>query len=378
MNFEYEKQIVGEGPLCLRNYNGKSDINQKGITLIALIVTIIVMLILAGVTVNIGTGSIDNSKMISFVAYMQTIQEKVDFISEYDNYKNYGEELTSGNKQKLQVILNNETESFFTKIDSTHLRFFDSSHIATDLELENINDKIIVDFNTREVISLNGIEYENSMYYTQYYLPGGQALKQQEEISRNLSFGEIETTIDGLNGSFTIRNIGLSNGTLCFGKVDESNVIKWTTITNYTNKGETITTTNITESGVYYFKLIDNVTGKDNIDDEGSYPNVLLRLTNSPKLKDNLTDLRVSYNYSDLSKSENWAYATDATDTENLSYYIWIPRFAYKTEEPTNIEFLRGTSDITTSGGHINSTEWTVPDVFTGGTTRVYRSMDKS
>lgn len=345
--------------------------DQNGVTVIALIITIIVMLILASVTIYVGTGNIENSRMVNFVSYMQTIQKEVDFIAEYENYSNYGVELTSENISLLQDILNSPNESFLTTSDSTYLRYFDSSHIASDLELENIDDEIVVDFSTREVISLNGIKYEDKMYYTQYYLPGGQALKQQtEEVTRTVSFGDITSNIDGLNATFTITNINLTNGTLSYGKMDSSNVIKWITITDYTKKGENVTTKNITESGTYYFKLVDNVTGEDNIDSEGNYPSVELRLTNTPKLQGNLTDLSSPYNYSDINDSTKWAFATDSTDTANLVYYVWIPRFAYKLNSSDTLEelqFLRGTSDVTSSGGYINSTDWIVPDVFTDG-----------
>lgn len=352
--------------------------NQNGITLISLIITIIVMLILASVTIYVGTGSLDNSRMVSFVSYMQTIQTKVDFIAEYEDYSNYGEELSSSDKSVLQDILNSEIESFLTTTDSMHLRYFDSSHIASDLEIENINDEIVVDFNTREVISLNGIEYENEMYYTQYHLPGGQTLKQQTEgVTRIVSFGDITSNIDGLNSTFTITDIGITNGTLSYGKKGTDDVITWSTITNYTKKGETVTTRNITESGTYYFKLVDNVTGEDSgtVDEDGNvvYTSLELRLTNSPKLEDNLTDLSTTYNYSDLNKSENWAFATDTTDTANLLYYVWIPRFVYKLDATGALEelqFLRGTSDISSSGGYINSTDWTEPAAFTNGTSK--------
>lgn len=348
--------------------------NQKGITLIVLVITIVLMVMLAAVTIEVGTGSIDNSKLLSFLSYMQTIQSKVNLIAEYEDYSNYGEALSSGNKSKLQTILNSENESFSTTIDSSYLKFFDSSHIASDLGVDNIDDEIVVDFNTREVISLNGIKYEGEMYYTQYNLPGGQTLAQQTEgVSRTINFGDIVSNIDGLNSTFTIKDISLSNGTLSYGQMNESKVIKWTTITNYTKNGEDVTTSNITESGIYYFKLTDNTSGKDNVDNEGNYPSVELRLTNAPKIEGDLTDLSTSYNYSDLNKSENWAFATDKTDTSNLVYYIWIPRFVYKLDEAGKLEelqFLRGTSDITTSGTYISNIEWKEPAVFTNGTTK--------
>lgn len=349
--------------------------NQKGVTIISLIITIIVMLILASVTIYVGTGSIDNSRMLSFLSYMQTIQTKVDFISEYNDYSKYGEALSSSNESKLQAILDSETESFLTTTSSEYLRYFDSSHIASDLEIENIDDEIIVDFNTREVISLNGIEHENKTYYSQYYLPGGQKISNQiEEISRTISLGEITANINGLNATITIKNISITNGTLSYGKKDDEGQIIWTVITNYTKKNVNVTTENITESEVYYFKLVDNTNGDDNADEEGVYPSLEIKLTNSPKLQGDLTDLSTSYNYSNLNDSSKWAFATDKTDTANLKYYVWIPRFVYKLKADNTLDelqFLRGISDITTSGGYIKTSEWIEPTVFTEGTNKL-------
>lgn len=343
--------------------------NQNGITLIVLVITIILMLILSSVTVYLGKENVEKSKVVNFVAYMQTIQEKVDFIAQYDDYTKYGKELPSAESSELESILTSGNESFQTTIDSPYLRIFDSSHIASDLEIDNIKDKVVVDFNTREVISLVGVKHDGKMYYTQYNLPGGQTLGQHtEETIRTVSFENIVPTINGLNATFTINNIGITNGTLYYGITDSNNVIKWTVITDYTKKGENITTKNITESGTYYFKLVDNTNGNDNKQSGGTYPKLELRLTNTPKLEGNLTDLSTSYNYSNLNKSEEWAFATDKTDASNLAYYVWIPRFAYKLNASgtlQELQFLRGTSDITTSGGYINSTEWTVPDKFT-------------
>lgn len=332
------------------------------------------MLILTTVVINVGSAELDESKRVNFVAYMQTIQTKVDFIAQYEEYSNYGEELSSSNVTKLQTILNSKTENLLTTTSSTTLRYFDSSLIASDLDVENIDDEIVVDFNTREVISLNGVEYEGKIYYTQYNLPGGQKIKHKtEEVTRNVGFGDIVSNIDGLNSTFTITNIGITNGTLSLGRMDTSNIIKWTEITNHTNSGESITTKNITESGTYYFKLVDNVTETDNVSEDGTYPSVELRLTNRPKLEGVLTDLSTSYNYSNLNDSTNWAFATDKTDTANLKYYVWIPRYAYQLKgdgKLSELQFLRGTSEVTTSGGYINTTNWTVPDVFTEGGTQ--------
>lgn len=374
----YKMNNVGANIACpkLNDTCKKIKAKQNGITLVTMVVTVVLMLILAGVTIELGTESIDNSKIVSFVSYMQAIQTKVDIISENnDEYSNYGTELSTSKKDKLQTILDSNNENFLTTVDSSSLRYFNSKHIATDLELENIEDEIVVDFNTREVISLNGIEYENKIYYAQYELPGGQTLSQQtEDVERTVSIGDTVVNINGLNATFTIKEISITNGTLSYGKEDSLGIVKWNVITNYTQKNVDITTENITESGTYYFKLVDNIDGKDNINSEGKYPLLEIKLTNLPKLQGDLTDLSTTYNYSNLNDSSKWAYATDKTDTANLKYYVWIPRFVYKLDannKLSELQFLRGTSDITTEGGYIKTSEWIEPDIFTNGANKL-------
>lgn len=360
-----KQSVVGKKQflnLNIKHQNLKT--NEKGITIISLVITIIVVLILTGVTINMGTGSVDNSKIVNFLSYMQTIQGKVDFISEHEDYSNYGQDLTGNQINTLNSILSNGYEIYVTTTSSSSLKYFNKELLASDFNIENVNDEIVIDFTTREVISLNGISYKDKMYYSQYFLPGGQKIKQNEVIERNLSIGDIVATIDGLNATIALKNIGITNGTISYGKKDKEEQIEWVTITNYTKKDEDIVTPNITETGTYYFKLVDNTTGKDNQDSKGNYPSLLVRLTNSPMLKGNLSKLSTSYNYSDFGKSENWAFATDSVTGKR---YVWIPRYAYKTDNPSEIEFLRGTSDITTSQSYINTADWTIPDEFAEG-----------
>ncbi len=342
--------------------------NQKGITIIALIITIIVMLILASVTIYVGTDSLAHSKMVRFVSYMQMLQKKVDEIAENGDYDAYGVELQESGQTTLQEILILEDSTS----NVADFKYFDSNTISTQLEIDGIDDEIAINFTTREVFSLIGIEYEDKMYYSQYNLPGGQKLKQQTEtINRDLTF-TITTQIDGLNAIFQVSDIKITNGTLYYGKEISENNIKWTLVNNYTKIGQT-ENINITESGIYYFKLVDNVNNNESISSE----TITLRLTNKPKLKDNLGSLSLMYNYSDLGVSQNWAYAIDS---ETSYIYVWIPRYAYKIDSDGNIikdengktilEFLRGTSDVTTSGGYIDS-NWKVPSQFTNGTAEV-------
>ena len=238
------------------------------------------------------------------------------------------------------------------------VKYFNSQAIAEDLGIDNIDDEIIVDFGTRQIVSLNGIEYEGEKYYSQYNLPGGQKVKQTTTNIRELEDVSVTPNINGINATFTISGIDLANGTLSYSR---NNQETWTEITNYTIAGEDVITDNITKSGTYHFKWTDN-TDKNN---EYLLDIVKLRLANSPRLRGVLEDLSPTYNYSSLD-STTWAYATDKNGTPDDAtddiIYVWIPRFAYEEDDPTNIEFLRGTSNVTTSETYLPEEGWIIPD----------------
>lgn len=245
--------------------------------------------------------------------------------------------------------------------DNTYVssvKYFDSEAIAKDLGIDNFDDEVIIDFASRQIVSLNGIEYEGEMHYSQYNLPGGQKVKQGEKEVRQLDNVSVTPTINGLNATWTISGIEHTNGTLSYSR---DNKKTWTQITNHTIAGEDVTTENITQSGTYYFKWVDN-TNKNN---EYLLDVVQLRLVNSPQLRGDLEDLSEKYNYSSLD-SATWAYATDKKETpDDLTddeVYVWIPRFAYEEDNTTNIEFLRGTSNVTTSENYLPETGWIIPE----------------
>ena len=323
--------------------------------MVALVLTIVVMLILVTITVRTGISSIEHSRMASFVSRMQLIQKKVDFLAEKNEYNELGNALNTSQKTMTEAIIT--AEKLNTDKDNTTLKYFNKAAIINQLEIENIDDEIVIDFATREVISLNGIEYEDKMYYTQYNLPGGQKVIANPD-SRKGSFNTPEATIYGLNATFTISGITITNGTLYYSR---DNKQTWTEITNYTVEGQDVVTQNLVKSGIYYFKLVDNVTGEEYIltdSQTGEEKYIQLRLANAPQLKENLGELSQTYDYSSLD-STKWAYATDS-ETGNV--YVWIPRFAFESANTTNIEFLRGTSYVTTSENYLPSSGWTIPE----------------
>ena len=324
--------------------------DNKGITLVALIITIILMLILTSVTTYTGINTYKNAQVTKFVTQMQLVQGKVDELKESKTI----EELNSMGIGISEAI--NEVPIISTVMykaqdngeivindDYTAYRFFSSEDIKQQLDLEEgIDGEIMINFTTREVISTTGVEYKDKIYYTQYQLPNGQKLiNNTSQTDRDLRF-DLNIEVDGLNATVKIKGIQIANATLSYREQGNS---FWTNITNYTEKGKEYSIL-LSKTSTYEFKIKDNTTGQENAVIQK------LVLTNKPK-----TDAQInSYNYS--LTSENWAYATDI----NENNYVWIPRFAYKIDEETNtteIKFIKGNSNITTDDFVINE-EWKI------------------
>lgn len=137
----------------MKNTIGKNYLkSKKGITIITLIITIVIILILTTVTVtNTYTGS-DLRRYKLMCADVELLEDKILYF-----YRQY-EELPIGNKVTTvpQEINNGHT---FYKININKLN-------NITLNYGDEEDVFIVDSTTFEVYYLNGIEYDNQIYYT--------------------------------------------------------------------------------------------------------------------------------------------------------------------------------------------------------------------
>lgn len=349
--------------------------DSKGITLVSLVITIVIMSILVSVTTYSGISTYKNAQITNFVAEMQLIQTKVDELIEdktKEEINNMGlqEIKTDEQKNAISIAYNNQE---ITSNAITDYKLITTENILNLFEIEDIENDIMINLKTREVVSTKGIEYEGTTYYTQYKLPNGQAIIQNTtKTDRNLVFNIEPPIIDGLNATIRINNIKITNGTL---KYKEQNDNYWQTITNYT-KSQEVYTIAISKSGTYEFVLADNVTGENSntktIDEqakdviEGTVPEenkLELKLANVPNTNQQIAE---DYNYN--MESENWAYVM-----YNEVSYLWIPRFAYKIDIETNerqIKFLKGNSSIATDNTYIDET-WIVHEKFASNGTEL-------
>ncbi len=179
--------------------------NQKGITLISLIVTIILLFVLASITTSAGLESYRTMQVQTFVAKMKVVQSKVSQIkADYKNWKpEAGQDETihtycadvlhftstsalPENDQKAfsRIIANisatNPTS--WSKEDEVlaNYFYFDTDTINSKLGLKNVDDlSIIINFETGNIIDRRGVinpKKTNSRIYRQYDYSGGDQL----------------------------------------------------------------------------------------------------------------------------------------------------------------------------------------------------------
>lgn len=142
-------------------------INQKGITLTSLIITIVVLVILSGVTLYTGGNIIKNvrlqninTNMMLIQAKAKTIAEQAKFNKNTSNYKGVAINSITNNKNidKLREQRVIEDEANYYLLSEVDL-------INMGLEKIDIEAGYIVNYNTEEVIYVKGFENNGTTYY---------------------------------------------------------------------------------------------------------------------------------------------------------------------------------------------------------------------
>ena len=167
--------------------------NNSGITLIALVITIILLVILASIGINSGISTIRSAQLTKFTTEMKIMQLEVNELYNYytnnesitvngTEYKGSGNDIDSGNgiqdigKEISQAPQDKREEAFSSEgsgiTDTTGYKYYDQEIIKA-LEIEEVEGEFFVNIEKRSVISVDGIEYEGEKYYTLEQLPDG-------------------------------------------------------------------------------------------------------------------------------------------------------------------------------------------------------------
>ena len=181
---------------------------NKGITLIALAITVAVLIILASVATYSGVGIIRQSKLNKFTTEMKIMQTEVNDLYQKatagETVEVNGSSYTGFEIYNIGKELDSQSDSVFTNessgiIDKSGYKLYDQDTIK-GLGIDGIEQEYFVNVEKRSIVSHDGFEYEGVIYYTLDQLPSG--LYNVEYDDKNTERPTFDVTVEenGNNG----------------------------------------------------------------------------------------------------------------------------------------------------------------------------------
>lgn len=143
--------------------------NSKGITIVALIITIIVMMILASVTIEFGSTQVEKTRLEDIKTTMLLIKGRAQIAADKESF---GESYDNTGMIKLSEATGYDT----SKLQSEFDKLEDTSNLyiweQTAMDNNNIQvtitntDFFVIDYLTGEVYYSLGFIYEDNTYYS--------------------------------------------------------------------------------------------------------------------------------------------------------------------------------------------------------------------
>lgn len=162
----------------MKDYSIKQKvISDRGITLVALIITIVVLFIIAGISVNVGTEVLSETRKKGFYTELEIIQKRVDdiaatnesYVDTNGNIKYLKESGTSylNLTSAKQTILTNilQSEGSGLGLSASNFRYFTVQDLEEKLNLSEMRYNVFVDFNSRTIIAEEGINIDGQEYH---------------------------------------------------------------------------------------------------------------------------------------------------------------------------------------------------------------------
>lgn len=154
--------------------------SNKGITLIALVITIVILIILASIGTYSGVKVVKSAQFTAFSTELKIMQTQVNSL--YDK-KRSGEKVLINNEEKevenIGVAISDTSETVKEQankvfialgLNQSNYKYYDNATIKS-LNIDGIEGDFFVNIDARSVVSYDGMEYEGKTYYTLKQLP---------------------------------------------------------------------------------------------------------------------------------------------------------------------------------------------------------------
>ena len=184
---------------------------EKGVTLIALVTTIVVLLILASVGFTSGTEAINFASFSQFKNELKVLQTKVNELNQNDEI-NVGTELTEKQKEILntktisEIIYNGKSEEEKNKIQEG-FRYCNSEYIKNYFNLDSVKRDYIINVEYRYVIYSDGFNYKGTTYYMVNQIDNGLYNVQYNDKNEKVGTFEVNSIKENDRWKIEISNI---------------------------------------------------------------------------------------------------------------------------------------------------------------------------
>ena len=191
--------------------------NHNGITLMALVITIIILIILASIGTYSGIQVVKSAQFTAFSTELKIMQTQVNKL--YEKKKNNEKILLNNVETDIEDIgtaisSSSEVQTQANKAfnasgitDTPDYKYFDNTTIK-NLNIEGVEGEFFVNIDKRSVVSYYGFEYEGKTYYTLEQLPDGlynvehNTSEQQPDFNVDYDFlenGNYKITVSDIN-----------------------------------------------------------------------------------------------------------------------------------------------------------------------------------
>lgn len=226
-------------------------LNNNGITLMALVITIIILIILASIGTYSGIQVVKSARFTAFSTELKIMQTQVNKL--YEDKKNDntfnepGTIITGKVKEQADKVF---TESASGIINSDDYKYYDTDTIKS-LNIEGVEGEFFVNIDKRSVVSYDGFEYEGKTYYTLEQLPDGLYNVEHNTSEQQPDFNVDYELLENGKYKISVNNINY-NGNINKWKVKYKNEgdIEWNQVNSYSFI--------IDEPGNYRVKIANN------------------------------------------------------------------------------------------------------------------------
>lgn len=142
--------------------------SEKGVTLVALVIVIVILFIISGIGIMAGKSTIESAKYSQFMHELIELQTKVNELNQNGDTE-IGRKLTDeqnevfNNSVITEIIYNGKTEDEQNKIKDG-FRYCNRAYIKQQLGLET-DREYLINVEYRYIIYKDGFEYDGTIYY---------------------------------------------------------------------------------------------------------------------------------------------------------------------------------------------------------------------